>query len=206
MQVLAVNGDDIKVFGRIRRTMQIEDKLHRHMFLVTALTRPLLGWHFLCAHHAHIKAAPEAVHFQCKCPPPACSAGPMRVLSRWPHVCPPMRRLQQKRRSTVHSSSSLNKTQRTGLMHSDFWDPQLQEDQYKKSGRNRSSDHLLLLSRNLSTTGLRATYYLQGPLATDDTSSTPTGMQQMHAPLRHDTRRLSVQVPPADNYTFSRGN
>ena len=38
VQVLAVNGDDIKVYGRMHRTVNIDDKLQRHVFLVTVLT------------------------------------------------------------------------------------------------------------------------------------------------------------------------
>ena len=37
VQVLAMNRDDIKVYGRIQQTVHIDDKLHRHVFLVTAL-------------------------------------------------------------------------------------------------------------------------------------------------------------------------
>ena len=33
VQVLTVNGDDIKVYGRIHPTVHINDKLHRHVFL-----------------------------------------------------------------------------------------------------------------------------------------------------------------------------
>ena len=55
VQVLAVNGDDIKVYCRIHQTVHINDKLHRHVFLVTALPRPLLEWDFL---HTHTSSRP----------------------------------------------------------------------------------------------------------------------------------------------------
>ena len=82
VQILAVNGDDIKVYRRVTCAIQLNNKLHRHVFLVMALPQSLLGWDFLKDHHACIKAAPEVVHFLCKCPPPAFNAGPMRVLPR----------------------------------------------------------------------------------------------------------------------------
>ena len=37
MQVLAVNSDDIKVYGKVHRTVSIDNKLHWHQFLVTDL-------------------------------------------------------------------------------------------------------------------------------------------------------------------------
>ena len=37
VQVLAVNGDEIKVYGKVYRTISIDNKLHRHQFLVTDL-------------------------------------------------------------------------------------------------------------------------------------------------------------------------
>ena len=37
VQVLTMNGDDSKVYGRIHRTVHIDNKLHSHVFLVTAL-------------------------------------------------------------------------------------------------------------------------------------------------------------------------
>ena len=37
VQVLPVDGNDIKVYGKLYRTVGIDDKLHRHLFLVTAL-------------------------------------------------------------------------------------------------------------------------------------------------------------------------
>ena len=37
VQVLAVNGDDIKVYGKVHHTVSIDNKLHRHQFLFTDL-------------------------------------------------------------------------------------------------------------------------------------------------------------------------
>ena len=91
VQVVALNGDNIKVYGCVQQRIQIDDKLHHHTFLITALAQPLLGWDFLKNHHACIEAAPEVVHFLCKCPWPACIAGPMTVLPRWPPASRPMR-------------------------------------------------------------------------------------------------------------------
>ena len=120
VQVLALNGDNIKVFSKIYHTVSIDNKLHRHQFLITALPRPLLGWDFLRTHHAVIKATPEEVKFHCKCPD---SGGPMEKLERYTPVSRPMRRCQHKRKSVLSASSSLYKTRSTGLVHSNFSDP-----------------------------------------------------------------------------------
>ena len=139
--------------------MQFGDQLHCHMFLVTALPRLLLGWDFLKTHHASLKAAPETVHFRCGCPPPVQNAGPIRTLPRWPHARRPMRPIQRERCSAGYVRFNQNKTSRTGLTNSDFPALPLQRDQYQKSNRNKSSDHLLLLSRNLSEQGLMQQTY-----------------------------------------------
>ena len=89
VQVLAMNGDDIKVYGKVYRTISIDNKLHRHQFLVTDLVRPLLGWDFLRRHLAVINAAPEEVQLRCGCPE---TGGPMRSLERYTTVSRPMRR------------------------------------------------------------------------------------------------------------------
>ena len=119
-----------------------------------------------------------------------------------------MRHLQHKQRSELSSSTSLNKTQSTGMMHSYFSDPQLQRDQYRRTGRNRSSDHLQILARNLDsttdTTGLLAASELHGPRATDDDTSSPSScMQKTHTSVKQHRRRTQLQVPPADNCTSS---
>ena len=137
------------MYGKVNRTVSINDKLQRHLFLVTALPRPLLGWDFLRTHHAVIKAAPEEVQFCCRCPD---SSGPMETLERYTPVSRPMRHHQHTCKSVLSAASSLYKARSTGLTHSDFRDLQLKRDQYQRSGRNCSSDHLLLLSRNLEST------------------------------------------------------
>ena len=61
-QVLTVNRDDIQIFGKIAQTVQFDNQLHFHQFLVTALPRPLFGWDFLKDHLVRLKAAPETIH------------------------------------------------------------------------------------------------------------------------------------------------
>ena len=65
MQVIAVNSNNIKVYGKVTHTVQLSNKLHCHAFIITALPRPLLGWDFLKAQHACLEAAPEVIHFLC---------------------------------------------------------------------------------------------------------------------------------------------
>ena len=183
VQVLAVDGNDIKVFGKLYRTIGIDDKLHRHLFLVTALPRPLLGWDFLRAHHAVIFAAPEQVHFRCECNN---SGGPIRKLQRWPPTSRPIRRFQPEKKTVLSSLPSLNKRRNPGIVHSDFTDPRLQSDQQKRSSRDRRSNHLQLLSRNLDSTTTSTT----GPRAT-------SRVHRLRA-TAHRTTDNSKQGPPAD--------
>ena len=196
VQVLAVDGNDIKVYGKLYRTVGIDDKLHRHLFLVMALPRPLLGWDFLRAHHAVIFAAPEQVHFRCECNN---SGGPIRKLQRWPPTSRPIRRFQPEKKTVLSSLPSLNKRRNPGIVHSDFTDPQLQSDQEKRSSRNRRSNHLQLLSRNLdstttSTTGPRATSRVHGLRATAHRTTDNSSRQQTPA----TGIQPFMQGPPAD--------
>ena len=136
-----------------------------------------LDLNFLRTHHAVINASPEEVQFRCQCPE---SSGPMETLVRYTPVSRPLRHCQRRKKSVLSAASRLYKSCTTGLVHSDFLDPQLRKDQYQRSSRNRSSNHILLLSRNLDST----------------TTCPDSSMQQMHTSVT--CRRRTVQVPPAD--------
>ena len=105
----------------------------------------------------------------------------METLERYTPVSKPMRQRQRKKKSVLSAASSLYKSRTTGLVHSDFSDPQFRMDQYQRSGRNRSSDHILLLARNL-----------------DSTTTSPDSSMQQTPHTSVTCRRRARQGPPAD--------
>ena len=64
----AANGTSMRIYGTQKLSLVIGGRVHEHIFLVSDVDKPLLGWDFLTQHGANISTTQPEICFKCRCP------------------------------------------------------------------------------------------------------------------------------------------